>query len=219
MGCGASGPEPLTPEKIAQALMAALNQAAQVAVSIVSAPGGFSKSATLRITIPGDIGSVMEKAKALPGIGGKVDEFEETMNQAAEAAAGAALEILQTAVNGMNFENAKAILDGPVNAATDYFIKITRSALFGKFQPIVDEKMGALGVVSIYDAIMGAYSKIPFCDAPEFDLSTYVTNNTLKGLFTAFEQEEAKIRGNPAGEASDLIKDVFGQAGKKEETK
>eukprot|EP01084_Bolivina_argentea_P105960 189762_1 len=215
MGCGQSQAE-LTAERIAKALIEALNQAASVAVNTVSQPGGFSGD--IRITIPGELGSVMEKAKGLPGIGDKVQEFEDTMNKAAEQAAALALSVLQAAVNGLNFDDARAILDGADNCATQYFIAVCKAPLTTKFKPIIDKELGDLGCVKMLNTITDAFNAIPFIDkAPECDIETYCCDQALKGLFTMFEREEQKIRGNPAGEASELLQDVFGQAGKKKE--
>lgn len=51
-------------------------------------------------------------------------------------------------------------------------------------------------------------------DQRDADLNNYVTQKTLDGLFRMIAEEEKKIRQDPVGSASSLIRKVFGAIGK-----
>lgn len=211
MGC--TGSKELSVERMVEGLKAALDVAAREACRLCSAPGGF-EDGPLHIPIPGTLGEVMEKLKKLPGIGDKVEEFEKTMNQAAEAAAGAAVDVFVNAINTMEFSDAKNIMEGASNAATVFFRNLLEADLMAKFAPIVNEKMNDLGCVSVYTTLCEAYEAIPFVGSKvDFNIGEYVTDKAFNGLFVKLEECEASVRGGPAlhGAHSEVLGECFPQ--------
>jgi hypothetical protein len=103
------------------------------------------------------------------------------------------------------------ILNGGDTAATEYFERTTRGTLFQRFEPIVTEKMGEVGVVQDYDALVSRYTALPLTKKPNLDLQDYVTNQGLDGLFTVLGNEERKIRTDAAARVTPLLREVFGK--------
>jgi len=192
------------------ALRDALKLASQRAVATTSKPGGFLDDPNIRIPLPGKLESMASGLRAV-GMGAKVDELEVAMNHAAENAAGEATPVFVDAIEKMSFSDAVGILKGNDTAATTYFKKTTSAPLREKFSPIVDGAMKKVGVVKLYDDLVGQYTAaVPFTKAPKFDLNGYVTDSALSGLFKVVGDEEKKIRKDPAARATDLLKQVFG---------
>lgn len=213
MGCGQS--KELTVERIVEGLKEALAFACAKAIEITSAPDGFNTCDAIHIPMPKELAKVTDKIKILPGFDTQVAEFEETLNRAAEAAAGAAGDIFSAAVANMSVNAAKDILNGGDGAATKYFIRCARKALAETFAPIVQEKVNELNCVVIMDTIFDAFAKLPFCDRPEFDVGAYVLDGALNGLFHFVNVQENIIRHGPEGRQSDCLKEVFGSIDKK----
>jgi hypothetical protein len=134
------------------------------------------------------------------------------MNRAAEEAAGEAADVFWTGIGQMTFEDVRAIWSGGDTAATQFFERTTRSELASRFEPIVGEKMSQVGLVQVYDDLIGRFTALPFTSAPDFDLQSYVTDEALDGLFTVLGEEEKKIRENPAARSTALLQKVFGAA-------
>ena len=153
----------------------------------------------------------MAKAAMVPGIGQKLSKLEVAMNRAAEAAAALATTIFATAIGNMTFTDAKAILNGESNAATQYFVGTTRENLFRLFLPVVESRLGALGVGAMLSTILDMYASIPYIAKPTaFNLEDYVTGLALDGLFLKFGEQEKKIRCDVGAQTSALLKKVFG---------
>ncbi len=179
------------------------------AVDATSAVDGYFANAAIRIVVPEN----MRKAADVLGKVGfrkEVDDFERSMNRAAERAAPRAREIFIDAVRGMTFEDARGILKGGDTAATDYFRSKTREKIRSAFAPVVSASMDEVGVTRSYKELMGRYAALPFVDAESVDLDRYVTGKALDGLFLVLGQEETKIRKDPAARVTDLLKKVFG---------
>ncbi len=194
----------------ASGLKEALRLASERAVQATSSPNGFLDNAKIRIGLPGSLGKMASGLRAI-GMGGQVDELEVTMNHAAEKAAGEATPVFVDAISQMSIQDASGIVTGGDTAATDYFKKTTSATLRERFRPIVDQAMQSVGVTKQYDALVGRYKSIPFSSAPKLDLTGYVTDQALAGLFTVVGEQEQKIRTNPAARTSDLLKQVFGR--------
>jgi hypothetical protein len=178
-------------------------------VKSTSQAGGFLDNAKIRIGLPGALGKMTSGLRAI-GMGPQVDELEVSMNHAAEKAAAEATPVFVDAIKQMSFQDASAIVTGGDTAATDYFEKTTSAPLRQRFRPIVDQAMQNVGLAKQYDQLVGRYTSVPFASAPQFDLTGYVTDKTLSGLFTVVGEEEKQIRTNPAARATDLLKQVFG---------
>ena len=208
MGCAAA--KELSPERMIEGLKSLLETAAGQTVNQLGAAGGFSGGA-LRITIPGTLGEVMGKAREMPGIGGKVDDFENKMNDAAEAASAACLDIFKAAIASLNFQNAKEILQGASDSATQFFRTALYDDVLARFVPIVHEKMNELGVVSIFTSITEAYENIPFIGKKvEFNIYEYVVDKAYTGFFATLGDWEKSVRTMPEFHTSDALKDCFG---------
>jgi hypothetical protein len=205
----ASGESSLTNDEIIQGLKEALKVGTQNAVSTVSKADGYYKNPDIKIPLPEEIESA-GKYLRLAGYESKVDEFEQSMNRAAEQAAPEAKKIFWKAVRKMKIGDAQKILDGPDTAATGYFKDNTYADLQNIFKPIVKETMGQVGVTRQFQDINNKLSSIPLADKASVDLDQYVTDKSLDGLFFMLAAEEKKIRQDPAARVSDILKKVFG---------
>jgi hypothetical protein len=204
------GTSKTTDGDIVQGLKEALQIGTGKAVETVSAPDGFYNNPKIKIPLPGAVQKV-EKALRLVGYGETVDAFELSMNRAAEKATPQAKALFVDAIKTMGFEDARKILNGGDNAATQYFEEKTSGRLQEMFKPIVNQTMGEVGVTKAYQDLDAKVQTIPMAGKMSFDLDQYVTDRTMSGLFTMLAEEEAKIRRNPAARTTDLLKKVFGK--------
>ncbi|SDB35427.1 Protein of unknown function [Pseudomonas sp. NFACC23-1] len=187
----------------------ALTQGAQVAVKQLGTPGGFSNNPDVKIELPGKLGKVASKMKAF-GMGDQVDQLETSMNQAAEAAVVQAQPILVNAVKNMSVSDAKGILSGGNDSATQYLNKSSREQIRAKFLPIVKQATDKVGLAQKYNAFAGQAATFGVLDAKSANIENYVTEQALDGLFEMIGKQEATIRQNPAAAATSLAKKVFG---------
>ena len=202
------GSRSLTNDEIIAGLKETLEVGTQNAVSLVSKTDGYYKNPDIKIPLPEAVQKV-EKLLRATGYGEKVDNFELSMNRAAERAAPEAKSIFADAIQQMTFDDAKKILDGPDNAATLYFEDKTSSRLREIFKPIVTKAMGQVGVTRSYQELNAKVESMPFGKSISFDLDQYVTDGSLKGLFKMLAEEEKQIRTQPAARVTDLLKKVF----------
>jgi hypothetical protein len=207
----ASGDSGITNDEMIQGLKEALKVGTQNAVNTVSKADGYYKNPDIKIPLPEEIESA-GKYLRLAGYGSKIDEFDQSMNRAAEQAAPEAKQIFWGAVKKMKFKDAQKILDGPDNAATSYFKDETYARLQNIFKPIVKETMGQVGVTRQFQDINNKLSSIPLADKASVDLDQYVTDKSLDGLFFMLAEEEKKIRQDPAARVTDILKKVFGSS-------
>ncbi|WP_339476327.1 MULTISPECIES: DUF4197 domain-containing protein [unclassified Pseudomonas] len=187
----------------------ALTQGAQVAVKQLGTPGGFSNNPDVKIELPGKLGKVASKMKAF-GMGEQVDQLETSMNQAAEAAVVQAQPILVNAVKNMSVSDAKGILSGGNDSATQYLNKSSHEQIRAKFLPIVKQATDKVGLAQKYNAFAGQAATFGVLDAKSANIENYVTEQALDGLFEMIGKQEATIRQNPAAAATSLAKKVFG---------
>ena len=187
----------------------ALTQGAQVAVKQLGTPGGFSNNPEVKIELPGKLGKVASKMKAF-GMGEQVDQLETSMNQAAEAAVVQAQPILVNAVKNMSVDDAKGILSGGKDSATQYLNKSSREQIRAKFLPIVKQATDKVGLAQKYNSFAGQAATFGVLDAKSANIENYVTEQALDGLFEMIGKQEATIRQNPAAAATSLAKKVFG---------
>lgn len=187
----------------------ALTQGAQIAVKQLGKPGGFSNNDEVRIELPGKLGKAAKTMKIM-GMGEQVEELEASMNKAAEAAVPQAQTILVDAVKKMTVADAKAILAGGEDSATQYLNKSSREQIRAKFLPIVKQATDKVGVAQQYNNFAGQAAALGVVDAKSANVENYVTEKALDGLFKMIAEQEASIRQNPAGAATSLAKKVFG---------
>lgn len=194
---------------IVDGLKEALTISSKNAVDIVSKVDGYYGNELIKIPLPKEIQSIAKVGKQF-GLGKQFDEFEMSINRAAESAASEATSIFWDAIKKMTFDDAKKILTGKENAATMYFKEKTSDNLRAAFKPIVNKSIDNVGVTKIYKSLMSDIKKIPLVKISNTDLDEYVTDKALDGLFTMVAGEEKKIRTDPAARVTDLLKQVFG---------
>jgi len=202
------GTAALTNDEIIAGLKEALEVGTEKAVALVSKPNGYYKNPDIKIPLPQSVQKV-EKLLRAAGYGETVDNFELSMNRAAERAAPEAKSIFVDAIKQMTFDDAQKILSGPDNAATLYFEDKTSSRLQEIFKPIVKDAMGQVGVTRSYQDLNAKLESMPFGKSLGLDLDQYVTDGSLKGLFKMLAEEEKQIRTQPAARVTDLLKKVF----------
>ncbi len=196
--------------KTSSGLKEALQMGTEHAVDLTGTTDGFFKNEAIKILMPEKLRSG-EKGLRMAGMGPKVDEFELSMNRAAEKAAPAARGIFKDALTQMTFDDARQILIGGDTSATEYFKAKTSSTLAVAFKPTVESAMDETGVMKQYKQLAGGMQSLPFGRSQSFDITDYVVGKTLDGLFYMLGQEEQKIRTNPAAQITPLLRDVFGK--------
>ena len=199
----------LTQKDATGGLKDALAQGAQVAVKQLGTAGGFSNNPDVRIELPGNLGKAA-KALKMFGKGEQVEALEASMNKAAEAAVPQAQAILVDAVKNMSVTDAKGILGGADDSATQYLNKTSREQIRAKFLPIVKQATDKVGLVQQYNSFAGQAAGLGIGNAKTANVENYVTEQALDGLFRMIAQQEASIRENPAAAATSLAKKVFG---------
>ena len=200
----------LSNEDMVSGLKEALANGAQSAVNALGRSGGFMGNSAVQIPLPDKLQGVANVLK-LVGQQRYTDEFVQTMNSAAESAVPEAGAILGDAIRQMSVEDARTILDGPDDAATQYFRRVGEERLTTKLRPIVSDATSRAGVTSSYKNLVSqAGSAASLVNSDAMDLDGYVTNKTLDGLFFMIAAEEKRIRENPAARTTELLQKVFG---------
>jgi hypothetical protein len=186
----------------------ALTQGAQIAVKQLGAPGGFSNNPEVKIGLPGKLEKAAGALKML-GMGDQITQLEASMNKAAESAVTQAQPILVSAVKNMSVNDAKGILSGGQDSATQYLDKSSREQIRAKFLPIVKQSTDKVGVAQQYNAL-AKKAPLGLLGGKSDSVENYVTEQALDGLFKMIAQQEESIRQNPAAAATSLAKKVFG---------
>ncbi len=194
--------------KIASGLKEALKVGAENAVKLTGKTDGYYRNDAIKILMPKNVRSLEKGLRALGG-GAKIDEFELSMNRAAESAAPEARKIFADAILKMSIDDARKILNGGDTAATDYFKSKTTGELTSAFHPIVEHSMEKFTVTQQWNSLVGQFQSIPFAKSPSLDINQYVAGKALDGLFFMLGQEEKKIRTDPAARVTTLLKQVF----------
>lgn len=192
-----------------QGLKAALEKGAVAAVGLLGRSDGFLGHPKVRIELPGYLNDAARLMKTL-GQGQRVDELVTSMNRAAEAAVPMSKALLVDAVKSMTVGDAKKILTGGDTAVTDFFANKTRTPLGKKFLPVVTQATAKVGLARRYNAVVTQAAGLGLVQAQDANIEQYVTRKTLDGLYAVIGDEEKKIRSNPLGQSSELIKTVFG---------
>ena len=198
----------ITNNQIADGLKEALNNGITNQVSNLAVEDGFFKNELTRILLPDELQKVDDALRKI-GLSNLADEGLKVLNRAAEDAVAEAIPIFVDAVKGMSFTDAKNILMGNQNAATLYLKSTTSDQLYQKFNPIIANSFQKVGADKVWLNLINKYNAIPFVTKVNPDLTDYVTNEALKGVFTMVEIEEANIRTKISSRTSDLLKRVF----------
>jgi hypothetical protein len=146
------------------------------------------------------------------GASGMLDDLQLKMNRAAEEAAPKALDIFTNAIGKMSIGDARGILSGPKDAATQYFRRTTSDELTNAFRPIVDKSLANVGAAGAFKSVQSQAASLPLTGTgvSGFNLTDFTVGKALDGLFHYLAAEESAIRTNPAARTTDLLKKVFG---------
>lgn len=193
----------------ASGIRAALERGAVAAVGLLGRTDGFMGNPKVRIPLPGFLNEVA-KLLQLTGQQRRVDELVLAMNRAAEAAVPEAKTLLVAAVKSMSVDDARRILGGGDNSVTEFFAGRTRTPLAAKFLPIVTKATDKVALADKYNAVAGKASAMGLLKKDDANLQQYVTDKALDGLYLMIGEEEKKIRQDPVGTGSAILKKVFG---------
>lgn len=216
----------LSQDQMIAGLKEALGKGVQQAIAKLGQTNGFLTNASVRIPMPEKLQKVEKGLRAMKQEK-YADDFVNTMNRAAEQAVPVAGSVFADAVQQMSITDAKAILVGTNNAATEYFRKVTQTNLFARFEPIVKKATEQTGVTAAYKKLMekaggltsstGALGTLGktlnttgYLNQDTMDIDAYVTQKTMDGLFKMVAEEEKRIRENPAARTTELLQKVFG---------
>ena len=199
----------ITEGDAALGIRAALERGAVAAVGLLGRSGGFLDNPKVRIELPGYL---REAAKVLKYTGQqrRVDELVTAMNRAAEAAVPEAKALLVNAVKSMSVEDGRQILTGGENSATQFFAERTRAPLGVRFLPIVTRATEKVSLADKYNKVAGQVASLGLVSKDESNIQSYITGKALDGLYLMIGEEERKIRKDPIGTGSAILKKVFG---------
>lgn len=208
LGGNNSSVSSLSTSEISAGLREALKIGTSNVVGQLGTANGFNLDPKIHIPLPSTLAKV-DSALSAVGMSSLTDDLELRLNRAAEAATPKAKELFINAISQMTITDAKNILTGPQDAATQFLRRAMGPQLAQSMQPIIQQAMAQAGAIKAYDSVMGRYSQIPFMPNVKADLNNYVTDKAMDGIFYYVAQEEAAIRTNPAARTTDLLKKVF----------
>ncbi|MFY9309658.1 MAG: DUF4197 domain-containing protein [Bacteroidia bacterium] len=203
-----SGTKPLSNDEVIRGLKDALTVGTNNSTGIASKLDGYYKNPKLFIPFPPEAKEVKQKMDAL-GMKSQTDKFVMTLNRAAEEAAKNAAPVFINAVKGMTITDGFTILKGGDNAATMYLKEKTTGELRSKFTPIVKAALDKVEVTKYWKPIITKYNKIPLVKKQNPDLTAYVTDRAIAGLFVLLAEEELKIRKDPSARVTEILQRVF----------
>jgi len=201
--------ERISNKEAVSGLKAALEKGSQAAVATLGRTDGFFGDARVKIPLPESLRRAEGLMRTL-GMGRYADELVLTMNRAAEAAVPEAKTLLVDAVKKMSVQDAKGILTGGDTAGTEYFRRTTQDQLRTKFLPIVRQATKKVQLAEKYNEYAQVGARFGVLKQEDANLDGYVTQKALDGLYFMIAEEEKKIRQDPVGSASSIIKKVFG---------
>lgn len=200
----------LSQTEIAAAFKQALNIGTGEVVQQLGVKNGFNLDPKVHIPLPSNLAKVKE-ALDLAGAGFLLDDLETRLNRAAEIATPHAKQLFVNAISQMTFDDVITIYKGPQDSATTYFRGKMSDPLAIAMSPYVQDAISQAGVISAYDKVMAKYKAIPFVPDVKADLTSYVVDQGIDGIFFYLAQQEKQIRQDPARHTTELLKKVFGQ--------
>ncbi|NOT48394.1 MAG: DUF4197 domain-containing protein [Acidobacteria bacterium] len=197
--------------EISGGLKEALSKGVRFAVNSLGKQDGYLGNPRVKIPLPKTLQKV-ERGLRVAGQGKAVDEFVTSMNRAAEKAVPVAIDVFVDAIKQMTFDDARRILlSGQDDSATQFFRRTSEETLRQKFRPIVEDFTESAGVTQKYKAMIGKYGfAASLLGQDATDIDGYVTQKALDGLFLLVADEEKKIRKDPIGRTTSLLRKVFG---------
>ncbi|NAS11177.1 DUF4197 domain-containing protein [Poritiphilus flavus] len=202
------GGAPITNAEIANGLREALQMGIDKQVSKLTAVDGFYKNQLVKILLPEELQKVDKTLRDI-GLGKLADEGLLLLNRAAEKAVGEATPIFVDAVKGITFNDARNILLGTQDAATQYLSGKTRDPLYARFNPVIQSSFKKVGADQVWSKLITRYNTIPLVKPVNPDLTDYVTTEALKGVFTMIAVEEKAIRDQVSSRTTTLLQRVF----------
>jgi len=195
--------------EIGDAFKEALRMGTENVVSQLGVVDGFNGDPSIHIPLPKELVTIKTMLANI-GMSHLVDDLELKLNRAAESATPKAKKLFMQAITEMTFEDVKTIYEGPDNSATVYFQGKMTPPLKKEMKPIVEETLSQVGAIKAYDNVMAQYKTLPFVPDVKADLTDYVLEKGIDGIFYYIAKEEAEIRKNPLKHTTDLLKKVFG---------
>lgn len=202
-----------TEQEAGQGLKDALGIGITKGMGLLSQQDGFLGNDLVKIPWPSEAEKVKDVMVNL-GMQKQVDNVTTSLNRAAEKASGVAIDVFVQVLKQMTITDAINIITGGNGAGTAYLKKTATPILTEKFRPIVDQSLGQVNATKYWGEAISIYNKVPFVKPVNTDLTGFVTEKALVGVFKMIEKEENNIRANPLARTSDLLKKVFGFADK-----
>jgi hypothetical protein len=200
----------LTEKDAVDGIKEALVKGTGESVSFVSKVNGYFSNPEIKIPFPPEAREIESKLRAI-GMGAKIDEVILSLNRAAEDAAKSAQPIFVSAIKNMTVSDGIQIVKGPDDAATKYLAKTTTPELKVQFSPVIKASLDKVDATKLWEEVIKSYNQIPFVTKQNPNLTEYVTDKAINGLFVMIAKEELKIRQNPAARTTELLKKVFGK--------
>lgn len=204
----------LSQAEIGNGLKEALNNGITKQVSKLTATDGFYRNEAVKIFLPEELQTVDKKLRQI-GLSKLADEGLKVINRAAEDAVKEATPIFVTTVKQMSFNDAKNILLGSENSATNYLQNTTTTSLQAKFTPVIQNSYTKVGADKVWSEIITKYNSLPLVKKVNPNLTEYTTTKAMEGVFKMIAVEEKDIRTNFSARSSDLLKKVFALQDKK----
>jgi hypothetical protein len=199
----------LSQEEAGMGLKEALSKGVETGVAIVTKQDGYFGNPKIKIPFPPEAQAVESKLRSI-GMNKEVDDVVLSINRAAEDAAKEAKPIFVDAIRALTFQDAINLIRGDQDAATRFLERTTSASLTAKFKPIISASLDKVSATKHWETVTTAYNKIPLVKRVNPNLEDYVTERALIGLFFMVEQEEVKIRKDPAARTSDILRKAFG---------
>lgn len=201
----------LTRHEMVSGLKEALANGSRTAINTLGRTDGFFRNREVKIHVPEKLEKVEKLLRNL-NQDEVVDDFVLSMNRAAEQAVPEVANIFSEAIREMTFTDARSILQGPDDAATQYFRRTSGERMADRMLPIVSNATSRVGVTARYKKMV---DKLDFAgslvDTKSLDLDQYVTGKAMEGLFTILAEQERLIRHDPAARTTAILKKVFGR--------
>lgn len=208
---GSSTGSNLSNSEIIAGLKQALEIGSNNAGNQLSALNGYFGNQLIKILMPPEVRQVEQTLRSI-GMGSEVDKAILAMNRAAEDAAKKAAPIFVDAIRTITINDGLSILRGGNGAATNYLKGRTTQQLTNAFRPVIENSLNKVNATKYWTQVFTIYNRLPTTrNKVNSDLTGYVTERALSGLFVTVEQEENKIRQNPSARVTDLLRKVFGQ--------
>jgi hypothetical protein len=200
---------------ISDGLREALRVGTETVVQQVGTTDGFNRDRAIRIPLPQRLNTMRGWLERV-GMGSTFNDLEVRLNRAAEAAAPKAKRLFWQSIREMTLADAKAIFNGPQDAATQFFRRTMTPRLRAEMSPLITSSLSQVGAIQRYDQIVDRYATIPGAPSLAPDLKTTLANHTLdgalNGIFHYLAKEEAAIRQNPAKRTTEILRAVFGSS-------